>query len=70
VKRQLEIADKIGMEQAAARKHFAAIALYLRDDFLAADEFQAVLVNVKSGKDYFSEVRALPEHFWNGMSRT
>ena len=70
VRRQLEIADKVGIKHTGARKHFAAIALYLRDDFLATDEFQAVLVNVKGGKDYFSEVRALPEHFWNELSRT
>jgi hypothetical protein len=69
VKRHLEIADKIGLRQAGARKHFASMALYLRDNFLETDEFQAVLAKVKGGRDYFSEVRALPEHFWDGLGR-
>jgi hypothetical protein len=63
-KYQLELADNLGITQAGARKHFAAMALYLNDGFLTMPESQKFLGDLKVGVDYFSALNALSEEFW------
>jgi hypothetical protein len=62
--RQLEIADEFGIDQPGPRKHFCAMALYLKEDFLLAPDMQALLTNVKAGRDYYSEIALLSADFW------
>lgn len=64
ISRQLEIADASGIDQPAARKHFCAMALYLKEGFVLTPHMQSFLANVKAGANYYAEIDALPAEFW------
>lgn len=64
VARHLTVASANGIEAASQRQHFGALALMLADDFTTHPAMARLLQRTRQGKNYLSELEALPDDFW------
>lgn len=69
VDKHLAIASQNGVEGAGPRRHFAMLALTLKEDFAAHPAMQALLERTREGASYAAEVAALPAEFWQQTER-
>lgn len=69
VNKHLAIASRYGIEGAGPRRHFAMLALMLRDDFTQHPAIQAIFKALREGGNYVAEAATLPEDFWQQCTR-
>jgi hypothetical protein len=69
VKRHLVIATQNAIAGAGARRHFAMLALCLKDDFSTHPALLHLLKRIRAGADYQTEVAALPAEFWEQCAK-
>jgi len=69
VERHLAIATQNAIAGAGARRHFAMLALCLKDDFSTHPALQHLLKRTRAGANYQTEVAALPAEFWEQCAK-
>lgn len=69
VARHLELASASGIKAAPARQHFSALALILSDEFTKQTYMAGLLQRTLQGADYYNEIAALPDEFWQLAER-